>query len=174
MRIFNRFFYCNWIATLQGWSIIVGSWKDILSNWVGDNEEFQNDAAATFGEWPYTSCRSLIHFGFRNCQPPSPKIRSILGKEVHRFSWKSWPPSLKNTGTLLPPSTFFAESHVESQITKKWGSCRSWFIVHCENGDQFPELLFSTSSCVMQRWSAQIWFEGVGCSANPGGSEMHF
>ena len=32
----------------QGWAIVVGSWKDILSDYVG--QDFSSDQAATFGE----------------------------------------------------------------------------------------------------------------------------
>ena len=40
--------FTNLKKTTQGWAIIVGSWKDILSDWVG--QDFSQDQAATFGE----------------------------------------------------------------------------------------------------------------------------
>ena len=40
--------FSNLKKTTQGWAIVVGSWKDILSDWVG--QDFSSDQAATFGE----------------------------------------------------------------------------------------------------------------------------
>ena len=41
--------FTNLKKTTQGWAIIVGSWKDILSDWVG--QDFSQDQAGTFGEF---------------------------------------------------------------------------------------------------------------------------
>ena len=56
----GRYIYCNspleglfamnnpLVRGTQGWAIVVGSWKDILSDYVG--QDFSSDQAATFGE----------------------------------------------------------------------------------------------------------------------------